>query len=102
MNFFVRFGAVVALLATRAYGVTLTSTSSAYTVNAESTNAFQFTVSRTSCDITSIKYLSQEVQYPSTGSHISSGLGTATVSATTITGRTLPMLDNGSITDILC
>jgi rhamnogalacturonan endolyase len=65
--------------------VTLTTTSSAYTVDAGSANSFQFTVSRSSCDVTSIKYMGNEVQYQSTASHIGSGLGTATVSATTVT-----------------
>lgn len=64
--------------------VTLTTTSSAYTVDAGSANSFQFTVSRSSCDVTSIKYMGNEVQYQSTASHIGSGLGSATVSATTV------------------
>ncbi|KAH8590590.1 Rhamnogalacturonase B, N-terminal-domain-containing protein [Bisporella sp. PMI_857] len=61
--------------------VTLTTTSSAYTVNANSANSFEITVSRSSCDITSILYMGTQVQYASTYSHIGSGLGTATVSA---------------------
>jgi rhamnogalacturonan endolyase len=48
-------------------------------VDAGSSNALVFTVNGKSCDITSIKYRGEEFQYPSKGSHISSGLGSATV-----------------------
>jgi len=78
------FASLLASFISQVHAVTLTSTSSAYTVDANSANAFKFTVSRSSCDITSIVYRGSEVQYPSTGSHISSGLGSATVSAQTI------------------
>jgi rhamnogalacturonan endolyase len=81
----------LALLNTVADAVTLTTSSSSYTVDAGSANAFQFTVSRSSCDITSLKYLGQEVQYQGGSySQIGSGLGTATVSATTITSTCPP------------
>jgi hypothetical protein len=80
------FSALVAgLLVLSAEAIKLTTTDAAYTVDAESTNPFTFTVQRSSCDVTSIKYIGSEVQYQSTASHISSGLGTATVSATSIT-----------------
>lgn len=46
-----------------------------------------FTVNSNSCDIKSIKYRGEELQYPSTGSHISSGLGTATVKYETISSQ---------------
>ncbi|KAL4889877.1 rhamnogalacturonate lyase A [Aspergillus ambiguus] len=68
-----------AKVASAAFG--LTTTSSSYTIDAGSPNPLKFTVSRTSCDITSINYYGSELQYQSQGSHIGSGLGTATVSA---------------------
>ncbi|KAI0199743.1 polysaccharide lyase family 4 protein [Astrocystis sublimbata] len=57
-----------------------------YVVDAGSSEPLVFTVSGSSCDITSIKYRNQELQ-GSKGTHISSGLGSATVSATTISGK---------------
>ncbi|KAF7595641.1 hypothetical protein BBP40_005389 [Aspergillus hancockii] len=63
-----------------AFGIT--TTSSAYTIDAGSSNPLKFTVSRSSCDITSINFYGSELQYSSQGSHIGSGLGSATVSAT--------------------
>ena len=84
MWFFLGF--FLAFYAAAARAVTLTSTSSSYTVNADSANSFQFTISRSNCDITSILYRGSEVQYQGGAySQISSGLGSATVAATTIT-----------------
>ena len=69
--------------------VTLTTTTDSYTIDAESTNAFQFVVSRANCDITSLKYRGVEAQYQTTGSHIGSGLGSGTtVTAQEITSKT--------------
>lgn len=71
-----------------AEAITLITATGSYTVNAGSSNDFEFVVSRTNCDITSLKYRGVETQYKSTGSHISSGLGTGTaVSAQEITSR---------------
>lgn len=64
----------------------LTTSTSSYVLDAGSSNSLVVTVSRASCDITSIKYRGEELQYTGTYSHISSGLGTATVTATTISG----------------
>ncbi|KAF7550256.1 hypothetical protein G7046_g8072 [Stylonectria norvegica] len=75
-------GAVPALAA---FGVT-TSTSS-YVIDSGSSNGFVVTVSRSDCSITSIKYRSTEYQYGSQTSHIASGLGSATVSYTTISSK---------------
>jgi rhamnogalacturonan endolyase len=50
-----------------------------YVIDAGSSEPLVFTVSGTSCDITSIKYRNNELQGQTKGSHISSGLGTATV-----------------------
>lgn len=76
--------ALVSLLpsAFAAFGIT-TSTSS-YVVDAGSANSFVVTIKRSSCDVTSIKYRGTEIQYQSTYSQVASGLGTATVSATTV------------------
>jgi rhamnogalacturonan endolyase len=60
-----------------------------YVIDAGSADPLVFTVSGTSCDITSIKYRSAELQGQTKGSHISSGLGTATVSVTQVTGSEL-------------
>ncbi|KAJ5834210.1 Glycoside hydrolase-type carbohydrate-binding [Penicillium robsamsonii] len=72
--------ALLAKQASAAFGIT-TSTAS-YVIDAGSSNPLKFTVSRTNCDITSINYYGSELQYKSTGSHIGSGLGSATVTAT--------------------
>ncbi|KAL5119460.1 hypothetical protein ACEQ8H_002525 [Pleosporales sp. CAS-2024a] len=54
------------------------------TVDAGSVDTLVFNVNASSCDINSIKYSGQELQYPSVGSHIGSGLGSATVKYETI------------------
>jgi rhamnogalacturonan endolyase len=72
--------ALFAKQASAAFGIT-TSTAS-YVIDAGSSNPLKFTVSRTNCDITSINFYGSELQYQSTGSHIGSGLGSATVTAT--------------------
>jgi len=71
-----------------AFGIT-TATSS-YTVDAGSAESLFVTVSRTNCDITSIIYRASELQYQSQKSHLVSGLGSATVSATIVNGILLP------------
>ncbi|KAF2199717.1 Rhamnogalacturonase B [Delitschia confertaspora ATCC 74209] len=68
-----------------AFGITQMSNS--YVVDAGSENPFKITVSSKSCDITSILYRGEEFQYQSQYSHISSGLGTATVKAETISNQ---------------
>ncbi|KAJ5378011.1 uncharacterized protein N7496_005420 [Penicillium cataractarum] len=79
-------GLVVASLALWGKGVDaafgLTTNTDTYVVDAGSSNPLKFTVDRTNCDITSINYYGSELQYQSTGSHIGSGLGSATVTAT--------------------
>ncbi|KAH7405821.1 Rhamnogalacturonase B, N-terminal-domain-containing protein [Phaeosphaeria sp. MPI-PUGE-AT-0046c] len=57
------------------------------TVDAGASNPLVFTVNAKSCDIKSIKYRGDELQYPSTGTHIGSGLGSATVKYETISGQ---------------
>lgn len=69
-----------AQVADAAFGIT--TTSSSYVIDANSPSPLKFTVSRSNCDITSINFYGSELQYQSTGSHIGSGLGSATVSAT--------------------
>ncbi|OBT84317.1 hypothetical protein VE02_08332 [Pseudogymnoascus sp. 03VT05] len=68
-----------------AFGITTYTAS--YAIDAGSAETFVVTVSRTNCDITSIKYRGVEYQYQSTKSHIASGLGSATVTATTINSQ---------------
>jgi rhamnogalacturonan endolyase len=62
-----------------AFGVT--KSGSNFVIDAGSSNALVFTVNGANCDITSVKYRGEEFQYASKGSHISSGLGSATVSS---------------------
>ncbi|KAI5919551.1 polysaccharide lyase family 4 protein [Camillea tinctor] len=64
-----------------------TKSGSNYVIDAGSSNPLIFTVSGSSCDITSIKYRGTELQGTSKGSHINSGLGSATVSVTQISGK---------------
>lgn len=63
-----------------------TTSGNNYVVDAGSSNALVFSVSRSSCDINSIKYRGVELQDSEKGTHISSGLGSATVSISQITG----------------
>ncbi|KAE9569653.1 putative rhamnogalacturonase [Colletotrichum fructicola] len=77
-----------------AFGVT--TSGSNLVVDAGSSNSLVFSVSKSSCDINSIKYRGNELQYGSKGSHISSGLGTATVESTTIKAST------GNVIKITC
>lgn len=63
--------------------IQVTESSSSYVVNVESSNGMTATISRKSCDITSLKFRGTEYQYSSSYSQIASGLGTATVSYTT-------------------
>ncbi|XHF98913.1 hypothetical protein AWENTII_002445 [Aspergillus wentii] len=67
-------------VASAAFG--LTTNDGSYVVDAGSPNPLKFTVDRSSCDITSINFYGSELQYSGKGSHIGSGLGSATVSAT--------------------
>lgn len=71
---------LLAGVASAAFGITTNDDS--YVIDAGSANSLAFTVSRESCDITSINYYGSELQYASKGSHIGSGLGSATVTAT--------------------
>ena len=63
-----------------------TTSGNNYIVDAGSSNPLVFSVSRSSCDINSIKFRGTELQYGSTGTHINSGLGSATVSISQISG----------------
>ncbi|KAL2060992.1 hypothetical protein VTL71DRAFT_9044 [Oculimacula yallundae] len=68
----------IAFFSAFAEAITLTAGNASYTVDAGSANTFEFVVSRSTCDITSLKYRGTEVQYKSQGSHIGSGLGSGT------------------------
>ncbi|KAF2753217.1 hypothetical protein EJ05DRAFT_445189 [Pseudovirgaria hyperparasitica] len=81
------FLALLAFITTVSAAFGITTSSASYVIDAGSANPLVVTISRASCDITSIKYRGTEVQYQSTGSHIGSGLGTATVSATIINSQ---------------
>ncbi|KAM5355965.1 hypothetical protein ACJ41O_002611 [Fusarium nematophilum] len=56
-------------------------------VDSGNSNGFSITVSRSDCSINSIKYRGSEYQYKSQTSHIASGLGSASVSYTTINNK---------------
>ncbi|KAI1076868.1 polysaccharide lyase family 4 protein [Whalleya microplaca] len=62
-----------------------TQSGSDYVVDAGSSNALVFTVNGKSCDITSLKFRGTELQ-DAQGSHLSSGLGSATVKAESVKG----------------
>ncbi|KAI8626714.1 polysaccharide lyase family 4 protein [Xylariaceae sp. FL1651] len=70
-------------------GITVTSSSSSYVIDTASSYSFVVTISRSTCDITSLKFYGTEYQYQSTGSHIASGLG----SGTSVTYTTSPSGD---------
>jgi rhamnogalacturonan endolyase len=84
-----------ALLATFAFSSSalaafgITTSGNNIVVDAGSENPFKITVNKNSCDITSILYRGEEFQYQSQGTHISSGLGTATVSSTIVNSKLL-------------
>lgn len=84
-----RFLAVAAALffplASATFG--LTSNGNSFVVDAGSSNSLVVTVDRKSCDLKSILYRGEELQYKSTGSHISSGLGSATVSGEVVASQ---------------
>jgi rhamnogalacturonan endolyase len=63
-----------------------TKSGSNYIIDAGSDNPLVFSVSGSSCDINSIKFRSEELQYSGKGTHIGSGLGSATVSVTQVSG----------------
>lgn len=82
-----------ALLATFAFSSSalaafgITTSGNNLIVDAGSDNAFRVSVNKNSCDINSILYRGEEFQYQSQGTHISSGLGSATVSSTIVNGQ---------------
>ncbi|KAK0644582.1 Rhamnogalacturonase B, N-terminal-domain-containing protein [Cercophora newfieldiana] len=81
------FAVIVSLFAPgvlSAFGYT--SSGGYFYIDAGSANPLIFSVSQSSCDIRSIKYRGTELQYGSTGTHINSGLGSATVSVNQISG----------------
>lgn len=58
--------------------ITVTTSSSSYVVDTGSSYNFIVTISRTNCDITSIRFYGSEYQDQGTFSHIGSGLGSGT------------------------
>ena len=68
-----------------AFGIT--TSGSSIVVDAGSDNSLKVTVNSKSCDITSILYRGEELQSSGKGSHISSGLGTATVKSEVISSE---------------
>jgi rhamnogalacturonan endolyase len=79
--------ALTALAAPALAAFGITTSSSSYVIDAGSANPLIVTINRSSCDITSIKYYGTEMQYSSQGSHISSGLGSATVNAQVVNSK---------------
>ncbi|KAI0172611.1 polysaccharide lyase family 4 protein [Hypoxylon sp. FL1284] len=64
-------------------GITVSESDDAYTVDTGSSYGFTAAISRSSCDFTSLNFYGTEYQYSGTGSHIGSGLGSASVTYTT-------------------
>ena len=98
--FFLGFVAFFCSPVLAAFG--LTSSSSSYVLNAGSSNSLVVTVSRTSCDITSILYRGEEFQYSSTGSHIASGLSPSSVEAEAVGSRCLPAIYQPLTAQLTC
>jgi len=68
-----------------AFGITTSGNN--IVVDAGSENAFKITVNNKNCDITSIQYRGEELQGQSQFTHLSSGLGSATVKSEIISGK---------------
>ena len=98
LNFAFLAAVTLSSSALAAFGVTKSGKN--FVVDAGSSNALVFTVNGANCDVTSIKYRGEEFQYASKGSHISSGLGSATVSSAIIGESSQPFLPNA--TDQFC
>ncbi|EME40175.1 polysaccharide lyase family 4 protein [Dothistroma septosporum NZE10] len=64
-----------------------TESSGSFVVDAGSANSLVVTIEKSSCDVTSIVYRGVEIQSKTSGTQVGSGLGTATVSAETITNQ---------------
>lgn len=80
MYFAIFVSLLLALVAPAFAAFGYTSSGDNFVIDAGSSNALVFSVSKSSCDINSIRYRGNELQEPAKGSHISSGLGSATVS----------------------
>lgn len=87
MMFYIFLSSVLAFASTALASFGYSMSGANYVIDTGSSNSLVFSVSTKSCDINSIKYRGTELQYQSKGSHISSGLGTATVSITTVNGK---------------
>lgn len=74
MLFQVFFTFLLACVA-QVWAIKVTTNSASYIVDAQSANTFVVTISRSTCDITSLVYRGTQYQYGSTFSHIASGLG---------------------------
>lgn len=86
MVFFLLFALLAGLVSPALAAFGYTTSGSNFVIDAGSSNPLIFSVSKSSCDINSIKYRGTELQEPAKGTHISSGLGSASVSATQIQG----------------
>lgn len=67
--------------------ITVSESSSSYTIDTQSDYGFVVDVDRDNCDITSLQFYGTEYQYSGTHSHIGSGLGTGTQVSYTQSGR---------------
>jgi rhamnogalacturonan endolyase len=91
--------AIWALTSTTLAAFGITNSGGNYVIDAGSDNPFVITVNGKNCDIQSIRYRSEEFQYSKQFTQISSGLGSATVKAETISGkRTQQIGSNPSLT----
>ena len=87
MLFRCAIAAVVAFSSTAFAAFGITTSGDNIIVDAGSENAFKISINSKSCDINSILYRGEDFQYKSKGSHISSGLGTATVKSEIVSGK---------------
>jgi hypothetical protein len=86
--------ATYALTSTTLAAFGVTNSGGNYVIDAGSDNPFVITVNGNNCDIQSIRYRSEEFQYSKQFTQISSGLGSATVKAETISGKRIQQISS--------
>jgi hypothetical protein len=86
--------ATYALTSTTLAAFGVTNSGGNYIIDAGSDNPFVITVNGNNCDIQSIRYRSEEFQYSKQFTQISSGLGSATVKAETISGKRIQQISS--------
>ena len=90
MGFYRKALCLLSLASTTLAQFGLTEDSDSFIINAGSANSLVTTVRKSDCDVRSIIFRGTELQGPQDqGTHIGSGLGSATVTAETLDGECL-------------